>query len=624
MPADVLIDCKNLSHGFGGEPLFRDLSFNLLEGDHVALVGPNGSGKSTLLKILAGQIEPDAGERRTRRHLRVGYVPQDPIFAPGMSVEEVLLEALAEPPGGAAPLDEAERYHRLALALGKVGFDDRAQRTESLSGGWRKRLGIARELALAPDVLLLDEPTNHLDVESIVWLEGMLRAEPEAFLVVSHDRYFLQNVARRVLELDRRYAEGLLAVEGTYDEFLEARDERLRQDEAHRSSLANLARRELEWLRRGPKARTTKARHRVDSAHELLGELAEADQRRATRTAGIDFTASGRRTQRLWSGRGLAKSFGGETVLAPFDLLLKAGTRLGVVGRNGSGKTTLLRLLVGDLEPDQGEIDTAEGLRVVYYEQNRESLDPEETLQQALAPHGDHVQFQGNSLHVASWARRFLFRPEQLRQPVGGLSGGEKARIVLARLMLRPADLLVLDEPTNDLDIPTLDVLEEALLEFTGAVVLVTHDRFLLDRVTTSVLALDGEGGVQTYADVAQWLAARKEREAAKGTADGKPVKGAAAPEGEAGGGRPARKPGKLTYNDQREFDGMEEAVLAAEAELEEAQAAAADAAVATDHDELRKRAEVLEEKRREVERLYDRWAELEEKKARLEAGEPA
>jgi ABC transport system ATP-binding/permease protein len=610
MPQPVLIDCDSLTKAFGGQPLFRGLSLTLHEGDHVGLVGPNGSGKSTLLRILAGELEPDGGEVRRRRHLRVGFVPQDPVFAPGRTVEDVVEEALA----GLGAHDAAEHHRRLAVTLGKVGFTDPGQRTETLSGGWRKRLAIAREIAPEPDVLLLDEPTNHLDVESILWLEELLRREPKAFVAVSHDRYFLEAVGRRIVELDPRYPEGLFAVDGGYANFLEARDERLSRDEVYRTTLANLARREVEWLRRGPKARTSKSKARIGAAEELFDELDAATARTRTATAGIEFTSSGRRTKRLWAGKGLTKRFGERTVLDGVDLLLAPGKRVGVVGRNGSGKTTLLRIVAGDLEPDAGTVERADGLRVVYFEQNRESLDPELTLGEALTLGGsrtDHVDFQGRSLHVASWARRFLFPPERLRSPVGQLSGGEKARAVLARLMLQPADVLVLDEPTNDLDIPTLDVLEEALLELAGALVLVSHDRFLLDRVSTEILALSAEDGrAERFADLAQWLKARRAAERSGGERPGGAERPASPQKAE-----PKAKPKKLTYREQREWDGMEEAVLAAEAALAEADQAAADPAIATDPQALQERAVALDERRREVERLYARWAELEEKR---------
>jgi ATP-binding cassette subfamily F protein uup len=593
MPPAVLLTAESLTKSFGARPLFEKLSFALFEGDHVGLVGPNGSGKSTLLKILAGVDESDTGTRALRKGVRIGYVPQDPVFAPGRSVEEVLLGAIEND----QTLDDYERTSRVAQALGKSGFNDRSVQTDILSGGWRKRLAIARELVREPDVLLLDEPTNHLDVEGILWLESLLRSEPEAFIVVSHDRYFLDNIAKRMLELNRVYPDGLFQSDGSYTDFLEKRDELLRNESAYQETLANLVRREVEWLRRGPKARTTKAKSRIQSAGKLMDELEESRSRTATQSgAKIDFSASERKTKRLWSAQGLRR---GE-LFKNLDILLTPGTRLGVLGPNGSGKTTLLRTIIGELQPDDGTIERAEQLRVVYFEQNRQSLDPNLTLKRALAPEGDSVLYRDRSIHVASWAKRFLFRTEQLETAVSRLSGGEKARIVLARLMLQPADLLVLDEPTNDLDIPTLDVLEESLLEFPGALVLVTHDRYLVDRVSTRILALDGRGNTHYFADYSQWESGA--RPAAPAQSPGRQARAPVAP----------RK--KLSYLEQRELDGMEEAVMLAEERLAEAKGRAEDPSVASDANALQQRFVQLAAAQAEVDRLYARWAELEAK----------
>ena len=560
MARSLLLSCEAVGKAYGARTLFDQLSFGLLDGDQVGLVGPNGSGKSTLLKILAG-IEPlDRGTRAVRGGIRIGYVPQDPAFQPGGTVDDVLAAALAT-------VEEDERPGRIAQTLGRAGFADGRAAVEELSGGWKKRLAIARELAGAPDVLLMDEPTNHLDVDGILWLEGILADRARAVLVVSHDRYFLEHVATRMLELNRAYPDGLFQTDGRYSEFLARRDEFLRGQAAYEESLANTVRREIEWLRRGAKARSTKAKGRIREAGRLIEELGDARARAAGGTAGIELLTSARRTRKLLVARGLSKALGGRPLIRGLDLAIVRGTHVGLIGPNGSGKTTLLDLLAGTLAPDAGEIERAEGLRLVRFDQHRASLDPDQPLRRALSPEGDAVVFQGRSIHVASWAKRFLFRPEQLELPVGRLSGGEQARILIARLMREPADLLILDEPTNDLDIPTLEVLEESLAEFEGGLVLVTHDRFMLERVSNVILALDGEGGAETFADYAQWEATRAARASAP-----RETPPAAPPRA-----RPRTK--RLGYLDQREWDGMERAILDAENTVEACRRAAEDPA---------------------------------------------
>ena len=586
----------------GPRSLFDELSFGLFEGDQVGLVGPNGAGKSTLLRILAGIEPPDRGQRSLRTGVRVGYVPQDPVFPPQGTVEDMLTAALAA-------VDEGERPGRIAQTLGRAGFADGRAEVAALSGGWQKRLAIARELAGEPDVLLMDEPTNHLDVEGIFWLEGLLAERTRACLVVSHDRYFLEHVATRMLEVNRAYPAGLFETAGRYSEFLTRRDEFLRGQAAYEESLANTVRREIEWLRRGAKARSTKAKGRIKEADRLIEELKDARARAATRSADIDFTASGRRSRRLLVVRGLAKSLGGRTLVQNLDVTITPGTRIGLMGPNGSGKTTLLNVLAGALAPDAGTIERADGLRIVRFEQQRPGLDPSLSLRRALAPEGDTVSFQGRSLHVAAWAKRFLFPPEQLEVPVGRLSGGEQARIHIARLMREPADLLILDEPTNDLDIPTLDVLEESLTTFEGGLVLVTHDRFMLDRVATGIVALDGRGGAETFADYAQWELARQ---AGSRKTAGSPL---TLPSPQRGEGESARARNKrLGYLEQRELDAMQAAIGEAETAVEMCRRAAEDPGIASDPAALQARYAALADARAEVDRLYARWAELEAK----------
>jgi ATP-binding cassette subfamily F protein uup len=596
---DPLLSVQELTKAYGAAPLFERVSFGIFEGDHIGLVGPNGSGKSTLLKILAGLEEASAGTRAVKKRLSLGYVAQDPIFPADATVASVLRGALAD-----VRADPDEIEGRIAVAMGKAGFADGAQPVRSLSGGWKKRLAVARELVHEPELLLLDEPTNHLDVDGIVWLEELLRAEPEAFLAVSHDRYFLEAVAGRMIELNRAFAQGLLAVNGPYHTYLERKDETLAGQAAYQESLRNRVRGELQWLSRKARARTRKAQARIDEAGRLQGELADLDARARAAGVGIDFAGTDRKTRRLLVTEGLAKAYGERAVVRGLDLVLSPGRRLGLLGQNGSGKSTLLRMLAGLEAPDAGVITRAPNLAVVLFDQHRQRLDPAVSLRRTLAPFGDAIVFDGRSIHVAGWAKRFLFRSEQLDTPVGQLSGGEQARVLIARLMLEPADVLLLDEPTNDLDIDTLDVLEESLLEFKGALVLVTHDRYLLDRVSTDLLALDGKGGAVAFADYAQWEAGRT-----------------TAPPTEAPSVRPevtakpsSPKPRRLGYLEQREWERMEALILEAEERLEACARVAHDPAIARDHALLHERLQALSEAQAEVDGLYSRWAELEEK----------
>jgi ATP-binding cassette subfamily F protein uup len=594
----LLASCNSLSKSFGSRTLFQNISLGISEGERLGLIGPNGCGKSTLLKILSGRLDPDSGTVSLRRNVRVGYVPQESDFPAGQTVAAVIAEAIA-----GERLDDLERAGRINLTLGRAGFADGSVAADSLSGGWRRRLAIARELAFEPEVLFLDEPTNHLDLEGILWLEKQLAAAPFASVVVSHDRYFLDNVVTDMAEIDKIYPEGLFRVSGSYSDFLERKGEFLQAQSSRQESLANIVRREVEWLRRGPKARTGKSKARIDEAGRLMKDLSDLETRSAKAVTQIDFTATDRRTKRLVSVESVARQLGGRTLFRDLSFVLSPGTRLGLLGRNGTGKTTLLRLLAGEQQPDSGRIERAPALRIVYFDQAREQLDASQTLRQGLGAHGDHVIYQDRPIHVAGWAKRFLFDSGQLDRPIASLSGGEQARVLIARLMLQPADLLLLDEPTNDLDIPTLEVLEESLAEFPGALVLVTHDRFLLDRVSTVVLGLDGQGGAELFADYWQW-------EAAQGRAAPKPEK-------EAPPLRPAALPAKkkLSYLEAREWEQMEARILEAEGELEALHREMQSPDVVSDGLRLHACYQKVQAAEARVAELYARWAELEAKR---------
>jgi ATP-binding cassette subfamily F protein uup len=600
-----LIAAQGLAKRFGVAPLFQNLSFTVSEGERIGLIGPNGSGKSTLLEMLFGRVLPDQGDVAIRKRTRVSFVAQMSAYAPGVTIRKVLEAALDR-----AETPQSERLARIAEIMGRAGFLDLEAEAAALSGGWRKRLAIAEGLVQHPDILLLDEPTNHLDLAGIQWLEGLLVNANFACVIVSHDRYFLENIATTMVELNRMYPDGALRVAGNYSTFLEAKEDYLHAQQSRQEALENRVHTEIDWLRRGPKARTTKSKARIDTAHEMIGELAAMRSRSNVTSARIDFTASHRKSKQLIGVKQLSYAIGRRELFHNIHFDVTNGMRVGLVGPNGSGKTTLLRLLLGEIAPSHGTVKRAEPLRLVYFDQNRE-LDPALSLRRALAPDSDAVIYQGNVIHVASWAARFLFTGEDLNRPVGRMSGGERARVLIAQLMLQPADVLLLDEPTNDLDIPTLEILEESLLEYPGALVLVTHDRYMLDRVSTVVLGLDGRGGAERFADYSQWEewqrpARQKELPAARANKVEKSSVVEAA--------RPAAARKKLSYTETRELAGMEENIAAAEEDLERKRVAMEDPAIMSDGAALHAASLELEKAQQEVERLYTRWAELEQK----------
>ena len=615
-----ILNAQLVTKQFGARPLFQNISLTVDEGARIGLIGPNGAGKSTLLAILPGQVEPDSGELAVRKRARAAYVPQDSRFAPGLTIRQVLEQALSAAHEEESKSEGRQREGLIRELGGRAGFADLTVEAASLSGGWRKRLAITEALVSEPDVMLLDEPTNHLDLAGIEWLEELLASSAFAAVTVSHDRYFLESTSSEIIELNRVYADGLLRVKGNFSRFLEEKQAYLESQNRQQESLRNQVKTEIEWLRRGPKARTTKSKARIDTANAKIGQLAEMTARTALSPAGIDFDASQRKTKRLVEFKNVACDVpGGDAPDEPGKLLpprrlfsglnfiLTAGIKVGLVGPNGSGKTTLLRLLRGEIEPVAGSIRRAEALRLVYFSQMRE-LDETLALRRALAPEGDSVMYQGRLVHVASWAARFLFTSEQLNQPVSNLSGGERARVLIARLMLEPADVLLLDEPTNDLDIPTLEILEENLLDFPGALVLVTHDRYLLNRISSTVLGLDGRGHSGRFADYAQWEDWIEDQERkAQNTPEHKTNSASTATPANS-----AKK--KLSYLEAREFAAIEGQVELSDVRLSAARNRVEDPEIAINAAALQKALTELDAAQHENDALYARWAELTEK----------
>lgn len=584
----LLINCQSLTKEMATKLLFKNLSLSIFEGDRIGLIGPNGSGKSTLLKILAGHEQPTQGTMAAKTSLKIGYVPQTCEFS-AKTPAEILYSSIQ------TDIPDYEKELAVNTWLSKFGFTGNEPTADLLSGGWKKRLSIAAQLVQDPDLLLLDEPTNHLDLEGILWLEKFLNREAPTYLLVSHDRHFLQNMTNRIIEIDKLYPNGLFAIDGSYSNFLEKKQLFIEGQLEQERSLASKARREVDWLRQTAKARTSKSRARIEDAHELLESLSDVKRRNVQKRTDLDFTASQRETRKLASINNLSKEIGGRTLFRNLDFVLSPGSRMGLMGPNGSGKTTLLKILAGETSQTQGTLKKADDLKIVYFDQHRMQFPDNITLREALSPKGDFVTYQGQKIHVNGWCKRFLFTPDVLDMPIGKLSGGERARISIAHLMLQPADLLLLDEPTNDLDIPTLETLEETLLEFSGAIVLITHDRFMLERICNSILSLEQN---QIFADYHQWESSLK-----------KPV--TSPPEKKTSSSPP---PSKLSYPEKKEYDQIEGKIAKLEAEIRRLTQLIDSPEIAQDPEKLRILCTESGLAEGQIERLYLRWDELNKK----------
>jgi len=596
------ITIQSIHKSYGAQTLFSDLSLIFYENERTGLIGPNGSGKSTLLKIIAGHEYPDSGNISLKRNVKLVYLPQTDCFESGKTIHDILLKAMPK------TIESWEADKHITKIQEQMDFQDLSLPVDNLSGGWRKRLSLANALLQKPDVLLMDEPTNHLDIEGIIWLEKLLINTPFAFVLVSHDRLFLENTTNRIIELNNKYQEGFFKVTGNYSSFVQKKEQYVNEQTNRQIVLSNKVRREMEWLRRGPKARTTKAKYRVNHALDLQDELNTLKTLNTqTQMTQIDFNGIYRKSKKLLVTTDLEITRNGQKLFQKLNLTLTPGVCLGIMGKNGSGKSTLIHLLNETLTPDHGVIEKMPGIKIVTFDQNRDKLNEDQTLKQALAPAGEHVIFRGQSIHISSWAKRFLFSFDQLKLPVSKLSGGEKARVIIANLMLQPADILLLDEPTNDLDIACLEVLEESLLDFPGAIVLITHDRFLLDRLSHLLLYLDSQGGSEFFSDYYQWQTYYEEKKLHVPSRD-KKIEKKSEPQ--------SKKKTAFSFSDQKELSRIEKKIEKAEEKVLFYQEQLNHPDIQSHYEKLTEAYEKVQNEQKIVEALYHRWEELESLKA--------
>jgi len=649
----TLLHAAALGLSFGSRTIFEKLTFTIEEGERVGLVGVNGSGKSSLMRMLARASEPDRGEIQLRRGATVTYLPQEPTFhesatvASELEVARAPLRAALDAHAAATARLEAERdevvhgriladlavlsdriehlggwdtAHEARRLLDRLGVRDWERPVAELSGGTRKRVAIARALLTRPDLLLLDEPTNHLDADTVDWLEEELDELSGALLLVTHDRYFLDDLVDRIIEITP--GAGVTSFPGNYEAYLEQKLLAEDQRELGQHKRDRWIAQEVAWLRRGPEARRTKSKARIERARRLMAERGFA----RPKVADFKVAAPPRLSATVIEAQRLEKSFGERVILSGVDFRLKAGERVGLVGPNGVGKTTFLKVLLGELEPDAGSVVTGKRTQVAYYDQQRTTLDGEQTVYEAAggSPASrvgeDFIELSGRRVVLRDYLDDLLFPPSIQKMQVKALSGGERNRLLLARLFLQGANVLVLDEPTNDLDLVTLNVLERLLLDFDGSVLLVTHDRYFLDKVATAILAFDGAGRVTRWEgnyDLYRRLKGQAEMaERAKAPSSDSALEPRAGPKGgtaTAPSRAQPRRPGKLSFKEQRELEGIEAAIVEVERRKATLEAALADpetyrkegarvAALRSD----------LDAASGEVDRLYARWQELE------------
>jgi ATP-binding cassette subfamily F protein uup len=599
----VLLRLERVSLAFGSRPLLDHVDLQVAEGERVCLIGRNGEGKSSLLRLVAGRAVADDGEVWVKPGARIALLAQD--------LDEASAATVLETIRGGVPvgLETWEIGHRVDTICSRLGLDP-AAKVAVLSGGWRRRVLLGRALVAEPDVLLLDEPTNHLDIEAIEWLEEMMAAFRGALLFVTHDRAFVNRLATRIVELDRGR---LSSWPGNYEDYVARKALQLEIEAKANAEFDRKLAQEEVWIRKGVEARRTRNEGRVRALQAMRRER----QARRERVGAAEFAVgeAGESGKRVFEAQAASVRFGERTIIRDLTTRIMRGDRVGIVGPNGAGKSTLIKLLLGEIEPASGTVIRGSRLEIAYYDQQREQLDLDASVADNVNGGNTFVPIGGENRHISGYLRDFLFRPDQLLTPASALSGGERNRLLLARLFARPANLLVMDEPTNDLDIDTLELLEERIAGFEGTLLLVSHDRAFLDRVVTSLLVLEGDGGVREFiggwSDWRAWRDARdaeRRRESAARTA-------AAEVRREPGqAASPSRR--RLSFNEQREFDALPARIEQLEARKTELDVLVADGAFyARPHAEVRETLTLLRSLEEEIEAAYSRWQELESRR---------
>lgn len=618
----MLLRLDQISLAFGAKPLLDRVSLQVEERERVCIVGRNGEGKSSLLKVAQGQTSPDDGRCWVRPGAKLSMLVQDLDETTDASVGDVVMagRCLNQVIENSVNSDFEVPEYRVHALLSRLKLDP-GWSFASLSGGWRRRVLLARALACEPDILLLDEPTNHLDIEAIEWLESTMLDFKGALLFVSHDRYFVNRLATRIAELDR----GQLSLwPGNYDEYLKRKALQLENEAKEIAEFEKKWSAEEVWIRKGVEARRTRNEGRV----RALEKMREERRQRRTRAgaAKIELFESERSSKMVFELDKVSLKRGQSQIIDNFSLRVQRGDRIGIVGANGQGKSSLIKLLLGELEPDHGSIRRANSIELAYYDQQREQLDLDATVFDNVNDGNEYIGEGSNRRHLSSWLRDFLFRPEQFRTPASALSGGERNRLLLARIFARPANLLVLDEPTNDLDIETLELLEEKIAEFSGTLLLVSHDRAFLDRVVSSLLVLEGQGHVQEFvggwSDWRQWKAQQSAATTStdiKNARDSKRNITSASDRATSSESAPRSRPQRMSYKEQREFEELPQRLESLETrKLSLTAEVSTPEFYAQDEQVIRDGLQALQALEQEISQAWERWAELDALAAKL------